>query len=71
LVLIFRDGEEGAKETHTRKVYVCGLPPNVTEKPLFDYFSQFGPVHHINVIRDKASGISRGFGFVSQSSLMQ
>ena len=47
-----------------RKIYVSGLPPNLTEKPLFQYFSNFGPIHTVNVVRDKQTGISRGFGFV-------
>jgi RNA recognition motif-containing protein len=48
----------------SRKIYVSGLPPNLTEKPLFQYFSNFGPIHTVNVVRDKQTGISRGFGFV-------
>ena len=45
------------------------MPPSITEKPLFDYFSRFGPVKGVNVVRDKWTGISRGFGFVRCSKM--
>jgi RNA recognition motif-containing protein len=41
------------------------MPPNMTEKPLMHYFSTFGHVTNVTVVRDKTTGISRGFGFVS------
>jgi len=54
--------KEGIKFT---KVHVSGLPPNVNEAVLFDHFKTFGQIHCVNIVRDKLTGISRGFGFVS------
>ncbi len=49
----------------SRSVYVGSLPPSVTERPLRDYFSGFGDVSDVRVVRDRSTGISRGFAFVS------
>ncbi len=49
----------------SRTIYVGSLPVNVTERPLMDYFSSFGEVLDCRVVRDRASGISRGFAFVT------
>lgn len=45
-------------------IYVGNLPYNVTEEELKEAFSKFGEVSSVNVITDKYSGQSKGFGFV-------
>ena len=50
------------------KLYVGGLPYSVTEGKLQDIFSAHGTVESANVISDKFTGQSRGFGFVEMSS---
>ena len=45
-------------------IYVGNLPYNVTEEELREAFSEFGEVSSVNVITDKYSGQSKGFGFV-------
>jgi len=45
-------------------IYVGNLPYNVTEEELREAFSEFGEVSSVNVIMDKYSGQSKGFGFV-------
>jgi RNA recognition motif-containing protein len=45
-------------------IYVGNLPYNVTEEDLREAFSEFGEVSSVNVIMDKYSGQSKGFGFV-------
>lgn len=45
-------------------IYVGNLPYNVTEEELKEAFSGFGEVSSVNVITDKYSGQSKGFGFV-------
>jgi RNA recognition motif-containing protein len=45
-------------------IYIGNLPYNVTEEDLRDAFSQFGQVQSANIITDKFSGRSKGFGFV-------
>ena len=50
------------------KLYVGGLPYSVTEGRLQELFSAHGTVQSANVISDKFTGQSRGFGFVEMSS---
>jgi RNA recognition motif-containing protein len=50
------------------KLYVGGLPYYVTEGRLQELFSAHGTVESANVISDKFTGQSRGFGFVEMSS---
>jgi len=45
-------------------VYVGNLSFDVGEEDLRQAFSAFGQVATINIIKDKFSGESRGFGFV-------
>src|SRR4029434_1202956 len=50
------------------KLYVGGLPYSVTGDRLHEIFSEHGTVESANVISDKFTGQSRGFGFVEMSS---
>ncbi|MGH7847723.1 MAG: RNA recognition motif domain-containing protein [Candidatus Binatia bacterium] len=50
------------------KLYVGGLPYSVTEGKLQEIFSAHGTVESANVISDRLTGQSRGFGFVEMSS---
>merc|ERR1719195_2242444 len=47
-----------------RKIFVGGLAQHTTKQSLDTYFSQFGHADSY-VMMDKASGRSRGFGFVN------
>jgi RNA recognition motif-containing protein len=49
------------------KLYVGGLPYSVTDGRLQELFSAHGTVESANVISDKFTGQSRGFGFVEMS----
>ena len=46
------------------KLYVGNLPYTVSEDDLKDTFSEFGEVATVDLIKDKFSGQSKGFGFV-------
>lgn len=50
------------------KLYVGGLAYSVTEGRLQELFSAHGTVESANVISDKFTGQSRGFGFVEMSA---
>ena len=50
------------------KLYVGGLPYSATESELTDLFSAHGTVESVNVITDKFTGQSRGFGFVEMAT---
>ena len=47
------------------KLYVGNLPFSVSDQDLDQLFSQTGPVESANVITDRDTGRSRGFGFVT------
>jgi len=51
-----------------RKLYVGNLPYSVTEESLKEKFSQFGQVESVNLIIDRDTGRSKGFGFVEMGS---
>lgn len=45
-------------------IYVGNLPYSVTAEDLREAFSRYGEVSTVNLISDKFSGQSKGFGFV-------
>lgn len=45
-------------------LFVAGLPYDVDDAELEEIFEKFGPVKSAKVAIDKATGKSRGFGFV-------
>ena len=49
-------------------IYVGNLPYNVTDSDLREAFSQYGSVDNVNLITDKFSGDSKGFGFVEMAN---
>ncbi|MCK4635713.1 MAG: RNA-binding protein [Candidatus Moranbacteria bacterium] len=51
-----------------QKLYVGGLPYETTEDDLRDAFSKAGTVESAIIIIDRATGRSKGFGFVEMSS---
>jgi cold-inducible RNA-binding protein len=51
-----------------RKIFVGNLPFSMGEAELKDLFAQKGEVDSVTVMRDLATGRSRGFAFVEMSS---
>ena len=49
----------------SKKIFVGGLEPTVTEEDLITFFSKFGEVKDASVLFDNNRNASRGFGFVS------
>lgn len=45
-------------------IYVGQLPYSVNEDELREMFSEYGEIASINLIKDRFSGQSKGFGFV-------
>ncbi len=45
-------------------IHVSNLAYNVTEDDLRALFSQFGELSGVNIVKDRFSGQSKGFGFV-------
>lgn len=46
------------------KLFVAGLPLDMDDRELKAIFSDYGEVISAKIIKDKANGYSRGFGFV-------
>lgn len=51
-----------------RKLYVGNLSFSTEEASLEGLFAQAGPVQSVRVMRDRATGQSRGFAFVEMES---
>jgi len=51
-----------------RKLYVGNLPYSANQQTLQDAFGNCGTVESANVIMDRDTGQSKGFGFVEMSS---
>ena len=51
-----------------KKLYVGNLPYTVTSSDLEQMFAPHGTVQSAEVINDRATGRSKGFGFVEMSS---
>jgi RNA recognition motif-containing protein len=52
----------------SKKLYVGNLPYNINASDLEKLFSQHGSVQSAEVIADRATGRSKGFGFVEMNS---
>ncbi|MBC7797406.1 MAG: RNA-binding protein, partial [Pyrinomonadaceae bacterium] len=50
------------------KLYVGNLSFRTTSEDLQEFFAQAGTVTSANVVTDRESGFSRGFGFVEMAS---
>jgi cold-inducible RNA-binding protein len=50
------------------KIYVGNLPYSVAESDLEALFTQFGSTKEVAVIRDRVTGESKGFGFITFES---
>lgn len=51
-----------------KKLYVGGLPYATTDDELRSAFAQAGSVDSATIIMDRATGRSKGFGFVEMSN---
>jgi RNA recognition motif-containing protein len=49
-------------------IYVGNLAYSVTQDDLRDAFAAFGEISSVNLITDKFTGDSKGFGFVEMSN---
>jgi RNA recognition motif-containing protein len=46
------------------RLFIGGLPQNLDEQQLINYFSFFGRIEDANIIRNKKKGYSKGYGFI-------
>lgn len=52
----------------TKRLFVGGIPRSITDAQLQEMFSKFGTVVSASVIIDRATGQSKGFGFVEMET---
>ncbi|RLV94324.1 U2 snRNP component ist3 [Spathaspora sp. JA1] len=52
----------------TNYLYIGNLPTSVTSQEIIVIFSQFGIPTHLNLIKDRQTGESRGFAFLKYSN---
>jgi RNA recognition motif-containing protein len=52
-------------ESNTRKLFVGGIPVNLSDEEFRDHFEEFGIVTEIQIVKDRSTNKSRGFGFVT------
>uniref|UniRef100_A0A803MIX0 Uncharacterized protein n=1 Tax=Chenopodium quinoa TaxID=63459 RepID=A0A803MIX0_CHEQI len=51
-------------------VVVKGLSQKTTEEDLYQILAEWGPLRHVRVIKERNSGISRGFAFIDFPSVV-
>ena len=56
---------ENSQAIENRKLVVLGLPWETDEETLQQYFSQYGALEEAVIMKDRLTGKSRGFGFVT------
>jgi len=59
-----RHNQDHFSATPSATVVVKGLSMKSTEEDLYQILAEWGPLHHVRVIREQNSGISRGFAFI-------
>jgi len=52
-------------DTTFTKIYVGGLPWTTRKEGLINFFKRFGEIIHVNVVCDRETDRSQGYGFVS------
>jgi RNA recognition motif-containing protein len=50
-----------------KRIYVGNLPFSATEEELTTMFGEYGEVSNVDIIMDRQTGRSRGFGFVEMA----
>ncbi|XP_051121265.1 splicing factor-like protein 1 [Andrographis paniculata] len=59
------------KEFDETNLYIGYLPPSMEDDALINLFSAFGEIVMAKVIRDRATGLSKGYGFVKFADVQQ
>ncbi|XP_051122894.1 splicing factor-like protein 1 [Andrographis paniculata] len=59
------------KEYDETNLYIGYLPPNLEDDGLIGLFAPYGEIVMAKVIKDRVSGLSKGYGFVKYSDVQQ
>ena len=65
-----KHGEDGTlpeqeSDNEDGRLFVRNLPFSATEEDLSEYFSPFGVLNDVHIVRDRITRKSVGFGYVS------
>ena len=52
----------------SHSLYVGNFPYSTTDEQLTELFSEYGSVESVRILKDRETGMSRGFGFVDMDS---
>ncbi|KAK1317786.1 hypothetical protein QJS10_CPA05g00659 [Acorus calamus] len=63
--LLSRITDSAESEPGHRKIFVHGLGREVTSESLAEAFATYGEIENCNIVSDKATGRSKGYGFVT------
>ncbi|OVA03162.1 RNA recognition motif domain [Macleaya cordata] len=69
--LMANNGLKTGKEYDDTNLYIGYLPPNLDDDGLIRLFSPFGDIVMAKVIKDRVTGLSKGYGFVKYSDVAQ
>nr|GLL43556.1 heterogeneous nuclear ribonucleoprotein 1-like [Ipomoea trifida] len=61
-------GGGGGSNNKTKKIFVGGLPPTLTDDEFRQYFETYGNVTDVVIMYDQQTNRPRGFGFISFDS---
>ncbi|KAI1896863.1 hypothetical protein AGOR_G00099230 [Albula goreensis] len=67
-IRVDRASKSGSHD-HKRSIFVGNLPYDVNEEPLRAHFEECGKVEAVRLVRDKNSGMGKGFGYVLFESI--
>ncbi|TPX57264.1 hypothetical protein PhCBS80983_g03932 [Powellomyces hirtus] len=56
--------EKNEKHEYKRSVFVGALPFDISEEKVWEFFAQCGDVEGVRVVRDKATNVGKGIGYV-------
>ncbi|KAJ3157397.1 RNA-binding protein 34 [Geranomyces michiganensis] len=56
--------EKDEKHEYKRSVFVGGLPFDISEEKVWEFFAQCGDVEGVRIVRDKATNVGKGIGYV-------
>lgn len=55
----------GPQNPNSLTLYIGDLEEQISEEFLYPYFSKFGPIFSLKIMRDRYLRKSRGFGFIT------
>ncbi|KAJ8002233.1 hypothetical protein DPEC_G00177770 [Dallia pectoralis] len=55
---------KNSQHDHKKSIFVGNLPYDISELPLRQHFEQCGRVDGVRLVRDKNSGMGKGFGYI-------